>query len=167
MADLHGRWTPADLEALWNAMFRSLPAPTDLEIETAERVMAGVQATFARLGEGATLSPSERLYWSMAHRLAVDVLRARGSDGWAKRVQLRLSDGRPLAVCVGKIDLEWVTVFDGRASVLDGRRGCGVIFEDSTRTSARLWAIYCPRCRSLITPRRTKSKRAVVRRFRP
>jgi hypothetical protein len=95
--------------------------------------------------------------------------------GKAKAVELRLTDGAPLAICTGrtwrKIGRYDPPPFLGR--IVEGELiregltvsfqvpafGCFKVFPDATRTSAHPWKHWCPEC----APTRSKRPRQVRR----
>ena len=101
-----------------------------------------------------------------AQRLAVDALQVihGGSLGEAKAIQLEVSSGRPLALCVG------VPV---SSPVVDGKvrrlflptliSGCGAIFEDAWSARRHPFVTSCPDCRNRRRQPEREAKDAVKR----
>lgn len=148
---------------LWQlaAPLWSVEEPTADDADRAAAVIAFVQAAYR---EREAFAVREARELAANHALAVRILRQRwgGSNKNAKEAQLRASDGKPLAVCVGNLTIDVARGLN-EWTLVQGRYGCGRVFPDSTRTSARLWATTCPQCRDLRTPRRRAAKRSAKR----
>jgi len=112
--------------------------------ETCSAVISAVQCELARLEPGP-------ISLAVAHELVVSEVWALGAlANWkghaaAKREQIRLANGRPLAICRGTESGREVVTPLG-TYVVHGE-GCLCIFEAPTRASGRLWPHLCPACR--------------------
>ncbi len=152
---------------LWPRLFDACTAdgePTERDVVDAEELMGLVQDEYARLEKlGVPQWPETMSTWATFHELAVRVISRRhgGNGRHAKDTQLRVSDGRPLAACVGTLTWDRVQLPHGISYTSD-YYGCGAIFEDTRRTSGRMWATTCPACRQ----KRSERRRARVRAHR-
>jgi hypothetical protein len=150
------------------ALFEPFPSKSDHDfwlthepIANAHDLIEAVQRNlFGRVGKSATLY--EEHVTTIAMGQALDRLGATV----AKRVQLEASNGEPLAICGAQPSLThpvgfWHETRGKKIAALP--RGCRVIFEDNTRTTAVMFARYCPNCSN---PRRDARRRAEKRAIR-
>ena len=124
----------------------------------AHRVIEAVQ-TQLRRWEGTKLKFNTQMEMYCAQRMALNALWSlhaskAGAHAAAKQVQLDVSRGRPLAVCVGKIDVGALGA------------GCGKVFPDAVDLRGQLWAIWCPDCRNNSITKRKRSAARAIRRLK-
>jgi hypothetical protein len=136
--------------------------PTPADEDVAEAVIGTVQRLYSER-EGTVLPLDIADAWATAQRTASGLitLRKGGNGANAKRAQLRLADGRPLAACVGHLEFGRAWLHDGHRDVAY-RLCCGAIFEDSIRLNAHMWSMLCRACHG----KRTQRRRALLRRIR-
>jgi len=120
-----------------------------------------LRRTRGRLRFVDTAPPSPQLELDEQHELvfvktlAVETMRWISSSGTsaaeAKRIQLEVSGGLPLAVCFGERVLRPIVDGDVRSYVPPGlRSGCGRIFGDNRYVGGRkLFATYCRGCQGM------------------
>ena len=143
--------------------------------EAAREVLADVQAELAQFHRR---SPSEPLEWAVARRLARDRFHAVTAlldlmiSKEAKQVQLEITGGLPLAICMG----EWLRIGKRRepkmvriVNVEDELRftpkGCLRIFDDATNTVGEMWPGYCSDCNNTRRQPVRDQRRALARRI--
>lgn len=168
--DIVARLNPAVLETgqsdLWELAgpLWVVDEPTGDDVTLAEAVIEFVQSRY-RTQDHFARNSAQAL--GMNHALAVHLIRQRwgGSNKPAKEVQLRVSVGNPLAVCIGTFASDRVWLFDGSFVTATDRHGCGLVFPDTTRLSGRVWATTCPACRDKRSERRRSAQRAKLRQF--
>jgi hypothetical protein len=134
------------------------------ELEPAcEDVIRAVQQELKRLSPG-PLSEDEAhlLFWS--EFWALHALYDIGGHGKARRVQLGVCDGAPLAICRCSAEKQVTETLIGQIPVRG--KGCLRIFELPARTSGRMWPSLCPDCRPRNGRRRPlrEAQRAMRRR---
>ena len=115
----------------------------------------------------------DNIEFAHARHWALHALTDRMTPAEANRIDLETTDGTPLTVCTGA-DLENWKYRSSRPPILLGTPvpvdlggvkvrtlavGCLTVFEDSTRTSARPWAFWCPYC----SKRRTRLEERAAR----
>jgi hypothetical protein len=139
--------------------------PTEEDERLALEMLGLTQAEYARQEPYGYLPNAAPPAAFMFQQLAVAVLKRRhgGNGRPAKEAQIRIANGRPLAVCVGTLTHESVQV-DGGWTFTSHRDGCGRIFEDTTRLNGRPWATKCRICRRKRSQRR-RAARAAARRI--
>jgi hypothetical protein len=138
--------------------------PSPAELDLARRVIASVQSAY-RENEPGPLPLGDADAWATCHRLAVAVITRRhgGNNRPAKQIQLEVSAGRPLAACVGRLELGRARYYDGSDQIVAFRHCCGAVFEDSRRLNAHVWSRLCPKCRGNRTTR-LRAEHAAARR---
>jgi hypothetical protein len=67
-----------------------------------------------------------------------------GGRAWAKRKQLELTDGRPLAICTGGRFRMYVQTVIGEGSAWP--TGCFRVFEEAPNIKGKKWPPLCPHC---------------------
>ena len=146
--------------------------PTGELVPAAKMVLRAVQNDLLQRRDR---PPSaENIQFAYARHWALHALTDRMRVSEAKRVDLDVTDGRPLAVCTGADLRGWsyqasrppillgtpVDLKVGNGKVTTPAFGCFVIFDDSVRTSAKPWSFSCPACRA----RRTRHEAQVAAR---
>lgn len=134
-----------ELELLHASLY--LPEIQSRHVEiAARRVLRAVHEELQPLED-------QRLYHRVASELWVtaglarDALADRVGLAQAKKVQLEVTEGRPLAICAG--DSMYEVNLVGRKSVIPTtfiKYGCGRVFLDSPRATARMFARWCAGC---------------------
>ena len=140
--------------------------------ETAERIVAAVQAELAELERcqrdadptsKELLGAALELFW--VGEWAIHALAFRRGKGHAAQRQVQHAGGRPLAVCVGCPPRQPIPTILGTVpgnSV--GWTGCFRVFESPTGPSGRVWPPrWCPDCRP--SNRRHRRTRDIARAY--
>jgi hypothetical protein len=112
--------------------------------EACEAVIAAVQGELALLEPGPVDSFVAFELVTM-ELWALHAIVDQAGHGAAKREQVRLSGGRPLAICRQTASIRVVQTSLGPIKV--NGEGCFRIFESPTRASGRMWPHLCPDCR--------------------
>ena len=73
---------------------------------------------------------------------ALHALIDHGGGGWAKREQLALTAGRPLAICTGG---GYPTYWNGLRA---WTQGCLFVFEEPPNVGGKKWGRLCPNCQN-------------------
>ncbi len=116
----------------------------DHPTEACEAVIRAVQQELAALEPG-PIEHALAFELVTAEQWALHALLDSKSPSEAKREHIRLSEGRPLAICRGSDYGHVVTTALG--SAVAHAQGCLRIFEAPTRTNGRVWSYFCPECR--------------------
>lgn len=101
----------------------------------------------ARLIELAPGPIEQLVAWDLTRRRdwALHALINHGTAGWAKKVQLELTNQRPLAVCTGAGPYYFPTAI---GPMITSTKGCYFVFEEKTNVAGKKWARLCPACRA-------------------
>jgi hypothetical protein len=109
-----------------------------------EAVIKVVQRALAERAPGPiSVDEAHGLFW--AEFWALHALYDIGGHGKARRVQLEVCKGAPLATCRCNAEKQMTETLIGQIPVRG--QGCLRIFELPTRTSGRMWSSLCPDCR--------------------
>jgi hypothetical protein len=116
----------------------------ELTAEASSAVLAAVQQELMRLAPGPLDDEvAFELFW--AEFWALHEINDRAGQGAAKRAQVQVAAGRPLAICRSTYSTRQVQT--PTASVAVHGKGCLRIYESPTRTSGRMFPHLCPECR--------------------
>jgi hypothetical protein len=136
------------------------PTSADITGDFDERIQSEAAARFAhireylaRLGEGAIVPRNSRAAIREEFGRARDAV----SSLEAKRLQIEVSEGRPLTLCFGRrvrriAEMKQVVDTEGQCVDTDiahtpAGDGCGVVFADSVSLQRPVFSRYCPNCR--------------------
>lgn len=109
-----------------------------------EQVIRCVQRELRQCDSPLDHAAAYELY--IAQWWAIYALREWKGGRTAKETQIRLADGRPLAICIGGGKGRDVQTSLGTSRV--SAQGCYAVFEDVTRlTGGKMWPKLCPDCR--------------------
>jgi hypothetical protein len=137
--------------------------PDNEDLEAAKNIVACVHRELRERSSPLDIAAAWEL--SNAKRWAIKVLADRRGKTYAKEIELQLTQGEPLTICMGSPKPAGVETAAGLLHVPVLGLGCRRVFPDSVRTTGghmwRYWCDDCPpnRAQPLRSARRAHEKR--------